>query len=63
LFSSFQNLDEFIKTGKESIVVKSGDEKSNESINNLNDCQKFIVKLIDRLCDDKNVKTKILLSF
>jgi hypothetical protein len=62
LFSSFQNLDEFIKTGKESIVVKSGDEKSNESINNLNDCQKFIVKLIDRLCDDKNVKTKILLS-
>ena len=60
LFSSFQNLDEFIKTG---MNVKNGDnKKSNESINNLNDCQKFIIKLIDRLCDDKSVKTKILLS-
>lgn len=72
LFSSFQSLDEFIQYDLDLYNNNNNNSKKNK-INSSSSttttiktdiayCQRFLVKLIDRLCHDKIIKTQILLS-
>ena len=69
LFSSFQSLDEFIQydldlyNNNNSKKNKINSSSSSTTIKtDIAYCQRFLVKLIDRLCHDKIIKTQILLS-
>ena len=70
LFSSFQSLDEFIQYDLDLYNNNSKKNKINSSSSTTTTTiktdiaylQRFLVKLIDRLCHDKIIKTQILLS-
>lgn len=52
LFTSFLSLNDFIHLNK---------QQHRDSLN-VSYCQRFLLQLLDRLCEDRSVKTKILLS-
>ena len=54
LFTSFLSLNDFIHLNKQ--------QRENERSLNVAHCQKFLLQLLDRLCEDRSVKMKILLS-
>jgi len=54
LFTSLISLDGFIS--------QLDGRAENEMSTDASYCQRFLMKLLDRVCEDKNVKTRILLS-
>lgn len=63
LFSSFLNLDEFMQIGSsDSVDLNLSTSNDLDQIDASYYCQKLILQLIDNVCKDKLIKTKILLS-
>ncbi|CAF0987957.1 unnamed protein product [Brachionus calyciflorus] len=71
LFSSFQNLDQFMQMNTATSTIQQQQQQHQSNIistSSIQDnidavyCQKLILKMIDNVCKDKVIKTKILLS-
>lgn len=66
LFSSFLSLERYLKASPTLPLHHSTNHSVNNTTNdnriNASSCQKYLLKLIDSVCSDKMIKTKILLS-